>query len=93
MMPDAELSGRAYLRLRARDEPGVLSQIAGVMGEEGVGIAQVVQRPDEDGVGTVPVIVLTHRTNEAALGRAIAKIQALTEVTETVRLIRIEEEF
>jgi len=92
MVPDAELSGRAYLRLRAKDQPGVLSLITGALGDEGVGIAQVVQRGDDVGAGTVPVIVLTHRTNEAALRRAIAKVESLAEVTEAARLIRIEEE-
>jgi homoserine dehydrogenase len=92
MVPDSELSGRAYLRLRAKDQPGVLSLVTGALGDEGVGIAQVVQRGDDVGAGTVPIIVLTHRTNQAALGRAIAKIEALAEVTEAARLIRIEEE-
>jgi homoserine dehydrogenase len=92
LVPDSELSGRAYLRLRAKDQPGVLSLITGALGEEGVGIAQVVQRGDDSGSGTVPIIVLTHRTNEASLQRAISKIEALAEVTEMARLIRIEEE-
>jgi homoserine dehydrogenase len=92
MVPDSELSGRAYLRLRAKDQPGVLSLITGALGDEGVGIAQVVQRGDDVGAGTVPIIVLTHRTNEASLRRAISKIEALAEVTEAARLIRIEEE-
>jgi len=92
MLPDSELAGRAYLRLRVKDQPGALSLITGAFGEEGVGIAQVVQRADHSGSGTVPVIVLTHRTNEAALGRAIERIKALSEVTETPRRIRIEED-
>ncbi len=92
MVPDSDLSGRAYLRLRALDQPGVLSLITGALGDEGVGIAQVVQRGDETGSGTVPIIVLTHRANEAALRRAILKMETLPEVTEKVRLIRIEEE-
>jgi len=92
MVEDAELSGRAYLRLRAKDQPGVLSLITGALGDEGIGIAQVVQRGDDSGSGTVPVIVLTHRTNEAALRRAIGRIEALAEVTEAARVIRIEEE-
>ena len=46
----------------------------------------------EDLFEHAPVIVLTHRTNEAALGRSIERITALSEVTEAPRLIRIEEE-
>ena len=92
MLPDSERMGRAYLRLRVKDQPGVLSLITGAFGDEGVGIAQVVQRADHSGAGTVPVIVLTHRTNEAALGRSLERIKALPDVTETPRLIRIEED-
>ncbi len=92
MLPDSERMSRAYLRLRVKDQPGVLSLITGAFGDEGVGIAQVVQRADHSGAGTVPVIVLTHRTNEAALGRSLERIKALPDVTETPRLIRIEED-
>ncbi len=91
-VPDVELSGRAYVRLTAKDQPGVLALITAAFGDEGVGIAQVVQRGDVSGAGTVPVIVLTHRTNEEALSRALARIEALAEVTETPRRIRIEED-
>lgn len=87
-----ELSGRAYVRLTAVDRPGVLSLVTGAFGDEGVGIASVVQRIEEaSGRGTVPVIVLTHRTSEAALQRALARLAALDEVSEPPRLIRIEE--
>ena len=92
IVPDSELEGRAYLRLRAADEPGVLAKITGAFGDEGVGLAQVVQRAEKDAAGAVPIIVLTHRTNEAALLRAIEKLSALGEVTEAPRLIRIEED-
>ena len=93
VMPDAELSGRVFLRLSARDRPGVLSLITGALGDEGVGIASVVQREHGGGAAdTVPVIVLTHRASEAALQRALSRIEALEEVTEPPRVIRIEEE-
>ena len=85
--------GRAYLRFTAKDEPGVLSRITGALGEEGVGIASVVQRElGLAGGGTVPVIVLTHSASEAALRAALEKIEALAEVVEAPRVIRIEEE-
>jgi len=90
---DSEIMGRAYLRFTAKDEPGVLSRITGALGEEGVGIASVVQRElGLAGGGTVPVIVLTHSASEAALRAALEKIEALAEVVEAPRVIRIEEE-
>jgi hypothetical protein len=38
------------------------------------------------------LIVLTHKASQAALTRALERIEALAEVSETPRLIRIEEE-
>ena len=90
---ESELTGRSYLRVTARDEPGVLSQITGALGAEGVGIASVVQRESAAKPGgVVPVIVLTHEANQASVRRAIDRIAGLDEVVETPRVIRIEEE-
>ncbi len=93
VVEEDEIRGRAYLRFTARDEPGVLGRITSALGDEGIGIASVVQRetsvsPEE----TVPVIVLTHEASEAALRAACEKIAALSAVTETPRVIRIEED-
>jgi homoserine dehydrogenase len=92
VVPDSEVAARAYLSFSARDEPGVLGQITSALGAEGVGIASVVQREAPGSGGAVPVIVLTHTTTEAALQSAVAKIAGLEGVTETPRVIRIEEE-
>jgi homoserine dehydrogenase len=92
VVPDSEVAARAYLRFSARDEPGVLGQITSALGAEGVGIASVVQREAPGSGDAVPVIVLTHATTEAALQSAVAKIAGLEGVTETPRVIRIEEE-
>jgi len=93
VVSDREIMGRAYLRFTAKDEPGVLSLITGALGEEGVGIASVVQREAAATAGgTIPVIVLTHSASEAALRAALEKIEALAAVVEAPRVIRIEEE-
>jgi hypothetical protein len=57
-----------------------------------VGIASIIQRPPEGAGADVAVIVLTHEASEAALGRALAKIEALSVVRGRPRVIRIEEE-
>ena len=91
-VPDSEISSRVYLRLATQDEPGVLSLVTGALGDEGVGIASIIQRPPEGAGADVAVIVLTHEASEAALGRALAKIEALSVVRGQPRVIRIEEE-
>ena len=48
LVPLGELTGRFYLRFTAVDRPGVLAQITGALGTEGIGIESVVQK----GAGT-----------------------------------------
>ena len=89
---DDEVLGCAYLRLTAKNDPAALGQITGALGAEGVGVASVVQRGSEKGGDSVTIVVLTQTASEAALGRALEKIEALPVVTEAPRVIRIEEE-
>ena len=87
-----ELSGRFYLRFTVEDEPGVLAKIAGALGENGVGIESVVQKGGFESGAAVPIIVLTHRANEAALRAALAWVDELQEVKAPTLVVRIEEE-
>jgi homoserine dehydrogenase len=87
-----ELSGRFYLRFTVADEPGVLAEIAGALGKNGVGIESVVQKGSLESETVVPIIVLTHRANEAALRDALARMDELQEVKAPTLVVRIEEE-
>jgi homoserine dehydrogenase len=49
--PTGELVSRYYLRLTVRDEPGVLAQIAGALGGEGISIRDVSQEVDPPASG------------------------------------------
>jgi homoserine dehydrogenase len=86
-----ELFGSAYLRFTAQDRPGVLGHIAGALGEHGIGIESVIQKGRGSSGDSVPVLVLTHPAQEAALRAALERIDALPDVTAPTRLIRIEE--
>lgn len=72
-------SGRFYLHFQVEDQPGVLSQITSVLGARGISVASVLQR-EETAAGetdrTVPLIVMTHEANVAAVSDAIATINA-----------------
>ena len=89
-LTDEESETRAYLRLRAEASATVPQKIAEAFGAEGIGIAQLSEKPGAGSLATW--IVLTHRTNEAALLRAAARLTALAEIAEAPRVIRIEEE-
>lgn len=78
-----------YFRFSAIDKPGVLSKISGILGENNISIASVIQKGRRIG-GAVPLVVLTHIAREKDVLRAIKDIDALPVVTEPTHFIRVE---
>lgn len=80
-----------YLRLRVEDRPGVIADITAVLRDCGVSLRSMLQHPaDSETAPHVPLVLVTHRTSEAAMQAAIAQIDALSVVTDTPVMIRIE---
>jgi homoserine dehydrogenase len=78
-----------YLRVMAQDKPGVLSRVAGILGENDISIANVIQK----GRGTreaVPVVIVTHEARERDMRTALAKIDRLRDVAGATTMIRVE---
>ncbi len=90
--PMEELTTRYYLRCMVPDQPGVLSRIAGVLGNHAISIASVLQQGRQEGQ-TVPVVIMTHRASERSVQTAIREINHLSSlVSEPVTLIRVEDQ-
>jgi len=79
-----------YLRIAALDQPGVMAEIAGILGSEGISIEAIKQKEPEEGETHVPLIMLSHRVREGRMNRAIARIEALGTVKGEVMRIRME---
>jgi homoserine dehydrogenase len=92
LVPLQELRGRCYLRFTALDQPGVLAQISGELGEHGIGIESVMQKGRGGASESVPVLVQTYPAAEADVRAALERIDALPEITAPTRLIRIEDD-
>ena len=78
-----------YLRVMAQDRPGVLSRVAGVLGQHDISIASVLQReraPRE----AVPIVMMTHEARELDMRRALAAIDRLPDVATATTMIRVE---
>lgn len=84
----AEIVGPSYLRLLVRDQPGVLHEISGVLGQFGISVASLIQHSQRQSEnGYVPLILTTHDAKEGNLIRAIETISALDCVKgEPVRI-------
>lgn len=85
----SDRKGAYYIRLMVLDRPGVFADVAAALRDEQVSMEAVLQRGRAPGE-TVPVVLTVHDTQEAAMMRALARIEALQEVVEPPRLIRIE---
>ncbi|MSO76467.1 MAG: homoserine dehydrogenase [Alphaproteobacteria bacterium] len=87
--PMARHVGAYYLRLMVIDRPGVFGAVAVALGEAGVSIESVLQR-GRDPNEVVPVVMITHDTEEQAMLAALERIAALDAVVEPPTVIRIE---
>ena len=86
----AEHECKYYLRLTVRDRPGVLAQIAGVLGDLEISIASVLQMDADPERGAADLVIMTHPAREANMQRAVQRIDALGVVDTVANLIRVE---
>ena len=87
LLPIGELETEFYLRLTAVDKPGVLAKVTAILGEEGISIRALVQKPEHD-PENVPVIFLTHATQDARIAKALKRIDALDIIRAPTQVLR-----
>ncbi|AHE97698.1 homoserine dehydrogenase [Thioalkalivibrio paradoxus] len=90
ILPMAEVRTSFYLRLRACDRPGVLADIARVLGQHSISIEALLQREPDPDRGEATIIILTHQVREGDMHSAIAELEALEHLTSPVTRIRME---
>ena len=86
----SSLLSRYYLRLHVVDRPGVLAKISEVLGKQKISISDVIQKERRIG-SVVPLILLTHGTQEHSLKRAVQVIDRLSILKGKTQVLRIEE--
>ena len=91
ILPIESISSLYYLRFMVDDQPGVLSEISGILGRHNISIESVIQKGRETG-GPVPLVVMTHMALERDVQDALSEIDQLTCVSEKAVLIRVEAE-
>jgi len=85
-----DIESKYYIRFQAVDRPAVLAQISGILGENKISIAKVIQKGR--GVSqSVPIVMLTHDAREANLRSALQRIDKLAIIKENSVAIRIIE--
>jgi len=95
-MTDTPVSGMGdvetayYLRMCAADRPGVMANVATILGDASISIEAVIQKEPAEGADEVQVIMLTHNIREAQMNEAIKAIEALEVIRGSVTRIRME---
>jgi homoserine dehydrogenase len=83
LQPAEEIYRRYYFRFNVEDRPHVIADITDVLGRNEISLASVIQHEapelDEVGDGTpvVPLVIMTHRTREGRVRRALSELAQL----------------
>ena len=94
VLPIEQVITSYYLRLRVKDETGVLAQVTRILADADISINAVLQR----GTGSAAqnahetdLIILTHNALEGSMNAALARLQQLPAVLAPIVRIRKEE--
>ncbi len=82
-----ELETEFYIRLTTIDKPGVLAKVTSILGEAGISIRAIMQKPEHD-PENVPVIFLTHTAKNSQIAAALAQINVLDIVKAPAQVLR-----
>lgn len=66
---------RYYLRMQVIDKPGVMAEITGILGNNGVSIASIIQHKRENGSSsdTVPLVIMSHETTHGSIIQSVSE--------------------
>jgi homoserine dehydrogenase len=81
--------GAYFLRLMVVDQPGVLADVTAILRDHRISLESMLQHGRKPGEA-VPIVLVTHDTDEASVASALARIAALDVVLEPPAFIRIE---
>ncbi len=79
-----------YLRLVVADRPGVMAEITRLLGDSGISIESLIQRPPKADSSHVTVVMLTDTVTGRQIESAVADIAALSALQGGVTTLRVE---
>jgi len=89
-LPIEACTSAYYLRMQADDRPGVLADIARLLGEAGISIEAMIQKEPANDASQATLIMLTQTVVEGSINSALEAIEQLDSVTGSVHRIRVE---
>lgn len=77
-----------YIRLDVKDQPGILGEIAAVLGKNDISVLSITQNVKSK--DSASMVFMTHETLEGNIVKSINAIKALDKVNNVDNIIRIE---
>ncbi len=77
-----------YIRFDAEDKAGVLAKVTSIISKHNISVAQVIQETDKSD-GAVPLILITHKTYEKNVSKAVKEINELNGYATAASVIRV----
>ena len=78
-----------FLRMLVEDRPGILAQLASILGGCGVGISQIVQTTAAGNDGMAELVIITHNTPVRQLDAALSAFASLPTIHKIHSVIRV----
>ena len=89
LLPKEKIVTQYYVRIEVDDKSGVLAAITSTLGEFGISIESMLQKPTSD-AHIAKLLFTTHKTQESKMHDAITALKALDVVHGDVAMMRIE---
>jgi len=86
-----DIETQYYVRLAAKDRPGVLAQIATVFGKNKISISSAIQPEVDAKTKTAEIVIMTHPAREKAMQKALRELAGLDVVKKISNFIRVED--
>jgi homoserine dehydrogenase len=91
-MADAGPSiNRYYLRMQVIDQPGVMAEITGILGNNGVSIASIIQHKSENQNtnATVPLVIMSHNTTQTAITNSVMQFEQSENIETKAVVLKV----
>ena len=91
-MADAGQSiNRYYLRMQVIDQPGVMAEITGILGNNRVSIASIIQHKSENQNtnATVPLVIMSHNTTQTAIANSVTQFEQSENIETKAVVLKV----
>ena len=90
IQPISKIKTKYYFRLEVKDQPGVLAQLATILGNNEISISAVIQKDSNSKNKTAELVILTHFAIEENIQNALKKLKDIDSIRTINSIIRVE---